>query len=195
MDRLAEFFIQFVNTPWAPVLLTVHSFLESSFLPGAHDFFLVAVCVFKPEWAFFFAFFSTIGSTCGGAFGYSLGKFGGRPILEKFTHKQIVDTVEKSYKKYGIWAVAVAGFTPVPFKLFAICSGIFEINFRKFVIVSFFARGARFCSVSALLYFVGPHIKDYIITYFNIFSIVIITVSIIFFIGLAWLKRRLNRAS
>ncbi len=190
MDRLAEYFINFVNTPWAPVLLFIHAFLESSFLPGAHDFFLVAVNVIRIDLCFFFAVFSTIGSTCGGCFGYYLGRYGGRPIIEKLTHKKIADAVERSYQKYGMWAVAFAGFTPVPYKIFAVCSGIFEINFPKFAIVSFFARGARFFLVSGLIFFIGTQIKDSIIHYLNVFSIVILSsVAILFFIMKAIIKK------
>jgi len=186
MDRLAEHFVNFVDTPWTPFLLALHAFLESSFLPGAHDFFIVAVTVIKPNLWAFFATFSTIGSTCGGCFGYALGRFGGRPLIEKLTHKKIVEKVEASYQKYGLWAVAFAGFTPVPYKIFAICSGIFEIHLPSFIIVSFFARAARFFLISALIFFIGAHIKDYLIGYFNVFSIIILglVALIVLFIGI-----------
>ena len=190
MDRLAEYFINFVNTPWAPVLLFIHAFMEASFLPGAHDFFLVAVDVIRLDLCFFFAAFSTVGSTCGGCFGYGLGRFLGRPLLTKLAKKETVDAVERSYQKYGMWAVAFAGFTPVPYKIFAVSSGVFEINFPKFVVVSFFARGARFFLVSALIFFIGSQIKDNIIHYFNIFSIVLLSlIAICFFVMKALIRK------
>jgi membrane protein YqaA with SNARE-associated domain len=172
MDTLAQRFIEFAETPWAPVLLFVHSFCESSFLVGAHDIFLIAVTIAKMESAFFFAFFSTIGSACGGAFAYSFGRYFGRPIVEKLINKKIARGVETSYQKYGYWAVAFAGFTPVPYKIFAICSGFFEIKFIPFLLISLAARGARFFLVSGLIYFIGPEVKDHLLHSFNIFSIV-----------------------
>jgi len=192
MDRVAEYFINFVNTPWAPVLLFIHAFMEASFLPGAHDFFLVAVDVIRLDLCFFFAAFSTVGSTCGGCFGYGLGRFLGRPVLAKLTRKETVDAVERSYQKYGMWAVAFAGFTPVPYKIFSVSSGVFEINFPKFVIVSFFARGARFFLVSGLIFFIGTQIKDQVIHYFNIFSIVLLSLIAISFFILKRLIRKVH---
>jgi len=179
MDNLAQRFIEFADTPWAPVLLFVHAFLESSFLPGAHDIFLIAVDIAKVKYAFFFALFSTLGSTCGGSFAYSFGRYFGRPIVEKVVHKRIAGSIEKSYQKYGYWAVAFAGFTPVPYKIFAICSGFFEIKFVPFLIISFLARGARFFLVSALIFFIGPEIKDHLLQSFNLFSIISLTAIVI----------------
>ena len=192
MDQLAQKFVEFVDTPWAPVLLFIHAFMEASFLPGAHDFFLVAVDVVKPNLCFFFAAFSTVGSTCGGCFGYGLGRYGGRPLIEKIIHRDIADHIEKTYQKYGMWAVAFAGFTPVPYKIFAVCSGIFRINFLKFAIVSFFARGARFFTVSSLIYFIGPHIKDYIVESFNVFSIIILSFIAVTFFWLRSIKKKVK---
>ncbi|MFC1808618.1 YqaA family protein [Candidatus Omnitrophota bacterium] len=171
MDVLAEKFIEFTHTPWVVVFLFIHSFLESSFLPGAHDIFLVAVNVARPSMCFVFALFSTLGSVCGGSFGYFLGRFGGRPLFARFLPKRIAGRIEMYFKKYGMWAIAVAGFTPLPYKMFAIAGGIFKLSFHQFFIVSLIARAMRFFLVSSILYIVGPQIKEYIISYFNVFSI------------------------
>ncbi|MBU1864459.1 MAG: VTT domain-containing protein [Candidatus Omnitrophica bacterium] len=192
MDRLAEQFIAFVNTPWTPVLLFVHSFLEASFLPGAHDFFIVAVTVIKPHLWFYFAIFSTVGSTCGGCFGYFIGRYGGRPLIERIIHPKIADKIEKSYEKFGLWAVAFAGFTPVPYKLFAIMSGIFKINVPAFAVISLFARGARFFLVSGLIFFIGPQIKEHLLDSFNTFSLIALSSVFLLIIIIKLINRRLR---
>lgn len=190
MDVVAQKFIEFTNTPWAGVLLFVHSFLESSFLPGAHDFFLVAVCVARPAMCFVFALFSTLGSVCGGSFAYAFGKFGGRPFFERIVPLKIAARIQLYFKKYGIWAVAIAGFTPLPYKVFAIAGGIFKISFPKFVIISLITRAMRFFLVSAILYVIGPQIKDYIVNYFNVFSVICFIVLIICVVLMRTMKRQ-----
>jgi len=189
MDDIAQRFIEFVDTPWAPILLFVHAFMESSFLPGAHDIFLVAVDIAKPHLSFFFALFSTLGSTCGGAFAYVFGRYLGRPLVQKVVPEKASHTIEKSYQKFGYWAVAIAGFTPVPYKVFAICSGFFKIKFVPFVLISLVARGARFFVVSSLVYFLGPEIKDHFLRSFNIFSIISILCVVIIVVAYKKLKR------
>lgn len=192
MDSVAEKFIAFTDTPWAPVFLFIHAFMESSFLPGAHDFFLIAVNMARPHLAFFFALFSTLGSTCGGCFGYAIGRYGGKPLIEKVAHHKITRTVEKSYEKFGMWAVAFAGFTPVPYKIFAIISGIFEINFPLFAFISLLARAARFFLLSVLIFVVGDRIKDVLLGYFNIFSIVLLTFILVIVLIYKVVKRKVK---
>ena len=179
MDTLAQRFVEFAETPWAPVFLFIHAFMESSFLPGAHDIFLIAVDIANVRYAFFFALASTLGSTCGGSFAYLFGRYFGRPLVEKVIHKHIAERIEKNYQRFGYWAVAFAGFTPVPYKIFAICSGFFEIKFVPFVIISLIARGMRFFLVSGLVFFIGPQIKDNLLQSFNIFTIVALTVVVL----------------
>jgi undecaprenyl-diphosphatase len=184
MDAIAQKFIEFANTPWAGVFLFVHSFMESSFLPGAHDIFLIAVSVAHSSLAmcFVFAMYSTLGSVCGGSFAHAIGKFGGRPLFERFFPHRFTDNVEVYFQKYGIWAVAIAGFTPVPYKMFAIAAGIFKVAFVPFVIVSLITRAMRFYLVCAILYIIGPQVKDYVVDYFDVFSIICVILIIVYYV-------------
>ena len=190
MDVVAEKFIEFSHTPWSGIFLFVHSFMESSFLPGAHDIFLVAVSVARPSMCFVFALFSTAGSVCGGSFAYGLGLFGGRPLFDRFIPERFTGKVEEYFNKYGMWAVAIAGFTPLPYKIFAIASGIFKINFGMFVIVSLITRAMRFFLLSSILYLIGPQIKEYIVGSFNVFSVVCVIVAVIYIFVLRSLKKQ-----
>ena len=72
------------------------------------------------------------------------------------------------YNKYAAWAVGIAGFTPIPYKVFTIAGGAFQIDFPVFVVVSFLSRSARFFLVGALIYYFGPPIKSFIDKYFNV---------------------------
>jgi len=190
MEGVVQKFIEFADTPWAGVFLFVHSFMESAFLPGAHDIFLVAVSVAHPVRAmcFIFALYSVIGSVLGGCFAYGLGQFGGRPLFRKIFRERITAKVEDHFQKYGIWAVAIAGFTPLPYKVFSIAAGIFKVNFLSFVFVSLITRAMRFYLVCSILYAVGPDVKDYVDDSFDVFSIICVIIIILYY-GLKYLLR------
>ena len=144
--------------------LALNAFIESFFLVPPPDILLVAMDLAKPEKAMFYAAVCTIFSALGGIVGYLIGLFGGRPVfnfLFRSKHEQF-DNVEKLYNKYGTLAVFFSAFTPIPYKIFTIASGILNMNFPKFVIASFFGRGLRFFIVSLVLMLFGKTVKEYI---------------------------------
>lgn len=144
--------------------LALNSFIESFFLVPPPDFLLITMDLAKPEKALFYAFVCTIASALGGIVGYGIGFWGGRPVfnfLFKNKHEQF-DNVEKLYNKYGSLAVFFSAFTPIPYKIFTVASGILNMNFLKFFVASFFGRGLRFFIVSIVLMLFGETIKEYI---------------------------------
>ena len=98
------------------------------------------------------------------------------------------EALKVKYDLYGFWIVFTAGFTPIPYKIFTISSGAFDINFITFMIASFISRGARFFLVSFLIFKFGEPIKAIIEKYFNILAIVFT----ILFIGSFLLVKGLN---
>jgi len=122
----------------------------------------------------FYALVCTIGSALGGAAGYGIGISGGRPILKRFVSKEKIALVHSYFEKYEAWAIGIAGFTPIPYKIFTISAGVFYIDFIKFVLVSFLSRGARFFLVAGLIVLFGEYITDFINKYFNLLSILFV---------------------
>ena len=149
---------------WGVLGLAVNSCIESFFLLPPPDILLISMDLAKPEKALYYAFVCTIASAIGGAIGYAIGRFGGRPVFNfLFRKKQDkLESVEKMYKEYGSFAVFFSAFTPIPYKIFTIASGILKMNFLKFFIASFVGRGARFFLVSLVLMFFGEAVKKYI---------------------------------
>ncbi|MGR3309773.1 MAG: YqaA family protein, partial [Candidatus Brocadiales bacterium] len=86
--------------------------------------------------------------------------------------------VSQKYQANTFWAVAVAGFTPIPYKVFTIAAGACNVNFLTFVIASAISRSARFFIVAALIYIFGARIKSFIDRYFNIISIAFVVLLI-----------------
>ena len=149
---------------WGVPGLALNSFIESFFLVPPPDILLISMDLAKPEKSLYYATVCTIASAFGGAFGYLIGFVGGRPVfnfLFRNKHEQF-ENVEKLYGKYGSFAVFFSAFTPIPYKIFTIASGILNMNFWKFMIASFLGRGMRFYLVSIILMLFGETIKHYI---------------------------------
>jgi hypothetical protein len=86
--------------------------------------------------SFWYALICSLGSTLGGMLGYGIGRIGGRPLLERWVRAERIQLVERHYQRWDVWAVAVAGFTPIPYKVFTISAGAFLLDFLRFVIAS-----------------------------------------------------------
>ncbi len=173
-----------------PFGLFLLAFAESSFFPVPPDVLLIALALAKPEASFALALITTVGSVLGAALGYFIGKKGGRPLLEKMFSKDKIRLVEGHFNKYDTWAVGIAGFTPIPYKIFTIAGGVFSINFPRFIIVSLLSRGARFFLVGGAIYFFGPTIKSLLDKYFNIFSIAFILLLVLGFVVFHFIAKR-----
>lgn len=166
--------------------LAINSAVESFFLVPPPDFLLIAMDLAKPEKALYYAAICTFASIAGAAVGYFIGLFGGRPVFNfMFRNKQDkLDAVEKMYNEYGSFAVFFSAFTPVPYKVFTIASGILKMNFWKFLLASFFGRGGRFFLVSIVLMLFGEAIKKYLEL-----VILVVTIIIIIFCVVVYKKR------
>lgn len=155
--------------------LALNSFIESFFLVPPPDFLLIVMDLANPSKALYYALICTIASAFGGGIGYAIGYWGGRPAFNWFFRKggkEKFEAVENLYNKYGVLAVFFSAFTPIPYKVFTIASGILSMNFWKFMLASFFGRGLRFFIVSLVLMLFGEAVKQYI-------EVVIIAVSIV----------------
>ena len=159
----------------APWFLGIVSFAESSFFPIPPDIILIPMVLAKRTKAFFYALICTLSSVIGGILGYLIGFLLFNSIgilLINFYHlNDQITQFQNYYNNYGVWIVIIAGFTPFPFKVITIASGLFQLNFVVFVICSLLSRGSRFYLVSILLYFFGENIKFVIEKYFNFLTI------------------------
>ena len=173
--KLYDWVLHWAATPYAIPALFIIAFVESSFFPIAPDVLLIAMVVAVPVGWLRFALVCSIGSVLGGMFGYLIGfqfmDLIGNRIVEFYHFQEKWDKIGLLYEKYNAWAVAVAGFTPLPYKVFTLSAGAFKINFPIFVLASAASRSARFFLVAALLYKFGPPVKALIEKYFNLFTI------------------------
>lgn len=140
-------------TPEVLVPLFIISFTESCCFIIPPDFFLPMLALNKTLIQVVnITLFTVFASICGAACGYVIGKWGGQPILHKMFKKEKIDKVEQMFLKYDAWAIAIAAFTPIPYKVFTITAGVFNMNFAKFMAVSIAARGTRYMLIALISY-------------------------------------------
>lgn len=163
--------------------LALNSFIESFFLVPPPDFLLIAMDLAKPEKALWYATVCSIASVLGGIVGYLIGLIGGRPVFNWFFRKnpEQFEKVEALYNKYGSIAVFFAGFTPIPYKVFTIASGVLKMNIWKFTVASFFGRAGRFFLVSIVLMIFGEMIKQYLEIVIAVVSVIIVLFFVILY--------------
>lgn len=174
MQNISQLFMEY-----KALGLFLVAFAESSFFPIPPDILLIAISLKNSEFAIWYALLTTIGSVIGGLFGYFIGLKAGRPILKRFVSIHQIEKIEKSFKDYGGWAVAIAGFTPIPFKIFTIAAGVFKISKLEFTIASMLSRGARFFLEGITIFIVGDSAKYFLGKYLELITIAI-TLIVIF---------------
>lgn len=177
------------NTPYGLGALFAIAFAESSFFPVPPDVLMIPLALARTQQALIFAAVTLVGSLLGGAFGFFIGNKGGRPILNRFFSEDKIALVQDYYRRYDVWAVSVAGFTPIPYKLFSISAGTFELDFKRFMLASLIGRGGRFFLVGLVIMVFGEPVKELLDKYFDLAAIAII----VLFIGGFWVIRVLSK--
>ncbi|WP_243385915.1 YqaA family protein [Bacillus kexueae] len=173
--------IEFLHA-WGVLGLIIVAFTESSFFIVPPDALLIPMSVLEPSKALLLAFYTTIASVLGGVLGYYLGRGIGRPLLNKFASQEIIEKAENLYTKYGMGAIIIAGFTPIPYKVFTVLSGVVKMNLVQFIIGSFIGRGARFFLVATVVMLFGDEAIDIIQQYGSIFTLIIGVVFVVIFV-------------
>jgi membrane protein YqaA with SNARE-associated domain len=175
IKKIYDWVIGLSNKKNSSLYLFIISFIESSFFPVPPDVLLIPLCIGKPKKALRFAFICTIGSVLGGVLGYYIGMFFmegvGYKIIDFYSIGEEFLRVKNLFNEHGVLAIGVAGFTPIPYKVFTIASGVMKFSLLSLILTSFVARGLRFFIVSILLYKYGDKVRNFIEKYFNILSI------------------------
>ncbi|MEJ2631196.1 MAG: VTT domain-containing protein [Acidihalobacter sp.] len=149
----------------APRYLAALSFAESAFFPVPPDVLLIPLCVARPNKALRLGMLTTAFSTLGGLLGYLLGWLAFdliTPLIRDAGYWAQVLRVEGWFREYGVWIVFVAGFSPLPYKVFTVTAGAMSMPLLPFVFASFIGRGARFMLVAALIARFGPRVEPWI---------------------------------
>jgi membrane protein YqaA with SNARE-associated domain len=154
--------MQWSRHPHAPAYLAGLSFAESSFFPIPPDVMLAPMSMARPNRAWFFAGLTTLASVIGGMLGYLIGMFAFdliQPWLHHWDYWEVYLSTKAWFNEWGFWAIFLAGFSPIPYKIFTITAGVIGMAFLPFVVASIIGRGARFFLVAALMAWGGERME------------------------------------
>jgi membrane protein YqaA with SNARE-associated domain len=177
------------------VFLAIVSFVESSFFPIPPDVMIVPMVIAKKNDYLKIFIIATLFSTLGGVLGYFIGSYFldfGMNVVSFYGYEEKVSSLKNSLTNgtgFYIWLATLflAGFTPLPFKVFTITSGMIGFNLFIFLIICLFSRGLRFFIVSYLSFKLGDAFNNFMKTkaamWFTILGIAIVLIfGVIYFI-------------
>ncbi|MEW5806267.1 MAG: YqaA family protein [Acidobacteriota bacterium] len=188
---LYDWVLHWSRTPYGSLALFLIAVAESSFFPIPPDVLLIALCLATPLRSFSFALICSIGSVLGGLIGYLIGfsffELIAEPIINFYRYQNVYARISELYNRYNAWVVGIAGFTPIPYKIFTIAGGACKINLVVFTLASIISRSARFYLVSFLLWRFGSPIRNFIEKYLGWLSILFVFILVLSFILLRYL--------
>lgn len=173
LRRLYDWVLSWAETRWGPAALAALAFTESVIFPVPPDPLLMALALGKPKHSYRFALIATASSVAGGVCGYALGYWMWHLVsgwffayVPGFSPENFA-YVQGKYDENAFLAIFAAAFTPIPYKVFTIASGVFETGLGVLLAASVLGRGLRFFAVAALMNKLGPKAKEFIDRYFN----------------------------
>jgi len=150
----------------APRYLAALSFTESSFFPIPPDVMLAPMVLARRDRAWYLAGLTTLASVLGGLLGYLIGWLLfdqlGEPLIAFYQAEEQFAVVREWFDRYGVWVVFLAGFSPIPYKLFTVTSGLMSMALVPFILASAVGRGARFFLVAGLIHWGGEPFASFI---------------------------------
>ena len=156
--ELYEYVLRLAGHARAKYYLFLLSVAESSFFPIPPDVMLLPMCLSKPKKAWRFALITTVGSVLGGIIGYLIGVYGFgfiEPYLYNWGYIPAYERAVLWFEEWGFWAIFIAGFSPIPYKIFTIAGGALAMPLLPFIFASVIGRGARFYLVALFVIMFG----------------------------------------
>lgn len=154
-SALYEWTLKWAEHKFAPRILAALSFAESVFFPIPPDVLLAPMVMAQREKAWRFATITTIASVLGGIVGYGLGYLMFepwiQPLITELGYQARFDKAMLWFSEWGVWVVFIAGFSPIPYKLFTVSAGFLSMAFLPFLLASAVGRGMRFFMVAGII--------------------------------------------
>ena len=182
--NLYNWVLKWADSKYGGLALGLMALAEASFFPIPPDVLLIALCLGSQNKSLNFGLICSIGSILGAIVGYAIGSFLWWSTPNTFTplanfffdiipgfSNDVFYSIKSQYEQWNFWIIFTAGFTPIPFKIFTITAGAFDINFILFLIASTVSRSARFFIVCGLIWKYGKPIEKFIDKYFNILAL------------------------
>ena len=182
--NLYDWVLSWADSKYGGTALFILAFIESVFFPIPPDILLIALYLGGIAKSFRYALICSVASISGAFVGYAVGYFAWMTSSGDFTAfanfffnnipgftVELFSAIKAMFDEWDFWVIFTAGFTPIPYKVFTIASGVFDINLAMFFFASLISRSARFFFVAFLIWKFGPSIKSFIDKYFNLLAI------------------------
>ncbi|MCP4992310.1 MAG: DedA family protein [Gammaproteobacteria bacterium] len=171
--------------PHAPRYLAGLSFAESSFFPIPPDVMLAPMSLAEPRRAWYLAALTTVASVFGGLAGYLIGMFffeAIEPLLQSAGYYSKYLQVKVWFESWGFWAIFLAGFSPIPYKLFTISAGVISMAILPFFFASLIGRGTRFFLVAGLMAWGGERMESVLRRYIDRIGWLMVVAAVVVFV-------------
>lgn len=178
-SRLLELVLSWSKHPHAPWYLGGLSFAESSFFPIPPDIMLAPMVLARQDRAWRYASLTTVMSVIGGLAGFLIGALAIDwivPWLDQLGYIDEFESAQSWFTRWGFWAILVAGFSPIPYKIFTIAAGAMSMALVPFTLASLVGRGARFFLVAALIYWGGEPFERHLRRYVDVLGWVVVAI-------------------
>jgi len=169
--RLYDRVLQWSAHRHAPAYLAALSASESSFFPIPPDVMLAPMCLAQPKRAWWLAGLCTLSSVLGGLIGFLIGHFAFaliEPLIQRWGYTEVFDAAVAAFETHGFWYILLAGFTPIPYKVFTISAGVVGMPFLPFLAGSLAGRGGRFFLVAGLIRLGGERLAGQLRQYVDL---------------------------
>ncbi len=186
-SALYEWTLKWAEHKFAPRILAILTFAESVFFPIPPDVLLAPMVLAQRERAWRLAALTTAASVIGGVVGYGLGYLMFepwiQPLITEFGYQARFDKAMSWFSEWGVWVVFLAGFSPIPYKLFTVSAGFLQMAFLPFLIASAVGRGMRFFLVAGVIRWGGAPMEQKIRQWVDVLGWLLVGAIIIAYIA------------
>jgi membrane protein YqaA with SNARE-associated domain len=172
MKRFQEWILKWAGTKWGSVALFLCAFADASFFGLPTPVLFIALALLNPEKTYRYVVTGTLGTLAGAVAGYAIGHFAWLDANGEFTgvaqflfnnipgfSVEIYDKIHALYTKWDFWVLFVAAALPLPFKIFSISSGVFDVNLLIFCTATLISQGLKFVLLAFLTLKLGQQVK------------------------------------
>ena len=195
LGNASGWLISWSSSPYAPLALFSASLFDSGALFFPPEPLLIAMATLRPDLAPLYAAVATAASVLGATFPYLVGRFGGRPLAERFVRSERIETAEHFFRDYGAPTTFVAAFAPLPYPVFALAAGVAHLGYPVFLVSSLVGRGARFFGIGLLIYFFGPALQGLLEDYLGWATLVLGVLLVLVYVLSRYFGSRFERSS
>ncbi|MGB1200228.1 MAG: DedA family protein [Cognaticolwellia aestuarii] len=186
-SALYEWTLKWAEHKFAPRILALLTFAESVFFPIPPDVLLAPMVLAQREKAWRFAALTTVASVIGGVVGYGLGYMMFepwiQPLITEFGYQARFDKAMLWFSEWGVWVVFIAGFSPIPYKLFTVSAGFLHMAFLPFLLASAIGRGMRFFLVAGVIRWGGAPMEQKIRQWVDVLGWLVVSAIVIAYIA------------